>query len=454
MRNLFLDNKLKNAKLVIWLIIVIPNIFSINLIAQIDSNTNFHFQQTFINQYHPDFSAVYSGKNSLKVNEENCLSMTATMFFGLKLFQNANLYYNAEIAGGSGFSKVQGIAGFTNNEVVRVGDVAPTFYTARFFLEYIINLDGQTTLKEDDFNQVQTSINEQWLIFRVGKFSILDYFDDNKYSHDGRSQFMDWALVSNGAWDYSADTRGYTNGILTEYINPNFSLRFAISMVPNEANGRIELFNREFMKENVVLDNNALTLEIEKPLSIFGKDGKLKFIVYKNSSHGYKYQDAINTNTYSPDSLSLLRRNGTTKYGICLNFEQDINDNAGVFLRVGWNDGGSETWMFTEIDRSLSFGSVVKGKFWKREKDEAGLALCFNGLSETHKSFLKNGGYGFIIGDGNLNYGIESIIETYYKINITKNLNFSLGYQFISNPAYNKDRGPVNCYSIRSQIKI
>lgn len=411
----------------------------------------FHFQQTFVEQYHPAFPAHYSGINSLSSASENALSLTATLFAGLRLWNWAEIYFDPEVSGGSGLSKVQGIAGFPNNEVVRVGNVAPTFYPARLFIQSTINLGTATDAVEDDLNQIAGKVSPQRVVFRFGKFCALDYFDDNCCSHDGRSQFMNWALVSNGAWDYPADTRGYTIGLMGEYFDPAFNVRLMAAMVPTTPNGQDY--------DPKILANHGLVGEVAKPYSLFGKEGKARLLLYYNQERSARYQDAIKNNDLNltsndnADSLG-LRRDGTAKYGIGINLEQKLNNNIGFFLRAGWNDGQTETWMFTEIDRSLSFGSIVKGAYWKRANDELGLAFCFNGLSDEHRDFLARGGYGFIIGDGRLNYGIESHFEAYYKLSIVDFLQLSFFYQFVDNPAYNKDRGPVSIFSLRTHIEF
>lgn len=447
-------NKLIYIRVIIFFIIItisnsvfLSNVYSENSDTENENNKqndswcDIHFQQTFVNQYHPAFEADYTGRNSLLNNEENCLSLTTTLFMNFKLWKNTKIYFNPEVSGGSGFSKVQGIAGFPNNEIVRVGNVAPTAYLAKIYLEHEFKLNNQ-----DKINGNKESVSDaSSVILRIGKFSSLDYFDNNKYSHDGRSQFMNWGLVSNGSWDYSADTRGYTLGLMTEYINPVLSARFMLSMVPNMPNG-------PDFDENVS-NNHSIVVELEKPYTIFGKSGKARLLVFINSEKSGIYSEAISKNDLNIDS-SGLRKDGTSKYGICLNFEQDINENIGVFLRAGINDGKTESWMFTEIDQSLSGGTLIDGKFWKRQNDKIGLAFSFNGLSEEHKEFLKKGGYGFIIGDGKLHYGIETNLEVFYKIYLTNFIQVSCFYQFVNNPAYNKDRGQVNIYSIRTHIEF
>ncbi len=442
------------------IIIILLFFYSYNLKANTSGNTqdtiisnelsqkpfyNLHFQQTFVYQFHPEFYAKYSGNNSLNNRQDDAFSLTTTLFFGTHLWRNCELYINPEVSGGTGLSKVQGIAGFPNNEVVRVGTVAPTLYPARLMIQQTINFDEETESIEDDANQLNSTISPKRLVLMFGKFSVLDYFDVNNYSHDGRKQFMNWALVSNGSWDYPADTRGYTIGLMAEYYHPEFVIRFAAAMVPTTVNGPI--FDTKINKAN------GLVIEAEKPYSIFDRQGKMRLLLFRNTANCGSYNQAIDDQQLNPD-IGKTRSYGKTKYGFALNIEQDISPTIGVFARGSWNDGHTETWMFTEIDRSLCLGGIFNGGIWYRKEDEIGIAALFNGLSDEHKNYLKAGGYGFIIGDGNLNYGIESIIETYYKLYVIKPLLFSFFYQFVNNPAYNQDRGPVHIFSLRTHIEF
>jgi len=421
-----------------------------------DSSTRFfswslHFQQTIVEQYYPSFTASYSGANSFSDAGGNALSLTTTLFSGLRLRNIAELYFDPEISGGSGLSKVQGIAGFPNNEVVRIGTVAPSCYIARLFVQRTFNFGKSSTSVDDDVNQLSDVVSDNRLVFRIGKFSALDYFDNNSHSHDGRMQFMDWALVSNGAWDYPADTHGYTIGFTAEYLNASFSARFLAAMVSTKANG--EVFDQD------ILANNGLAAEVDKPYLLFGQAGKARLLLYLNRENSVTYQDAFDagdlnlSGNATADSLG-LRHSGTAKYGAGVNIEQAITGNTGVFFRAGWNDGRSESWMYTEIDQTISAGILAKGAYWKRGDDAAGVALVCSGLSDDHRRFLQAGGYGFILGDGALNYGPESVLEAYYSLSITKFLQCSVFYQFVNNPGYNRDRGPVNIGSIRAHIEL
>jgi high affinity Mn2+ porin len=407
---------------------------------------NIHFQQTFVFQDHAYFFAKYSGNNSFINYHESAVSLTTTFFAGFRICDGLDFYLDPEVSGGAGLSHVQGIAGFPNNEVTRVGSVAPTFYLARGYLHETINFGVKTDTIMEEANQLREFVSPTRLNFVFGKYSLPDFFDDNDYSHDGRSQFMDWSLVLAGSWDYAADLRGYNIAFLTEFIKPEYSLRLALAMVVTDPNGAI--FDRN------IYQNHSFVFEFEKPYELFNKKGNTKLLLFMNSTHSANYREAINKNIYYYDSLSMIRRDGTKKYGISINFGQSICENIGLFLRAGWNDGKTETFMFTDIDKTLSFGTEVNGKIWNREQDKFGLALCFNDISPDFIEYLQKGGNSMIIGDGNLNHGIEQILETYYKFTLTDNISLSAFYQFINNPGYNKDRGPINVYSLRTHIEF
>lgn len=417
---------------------------------------NFHFQTTLITQYHPAFQANYSGINSLNPNHENATSITATAFFGIRLWKNAELYIDPELSGGNGFSKTTGVAGFTNGEVYRVSDPSPKIYLARLYVKQVFPLQdhGKSTVQDaaysnNDANQLATLYPRSYIAVSAGRFSIMDHFDDNTYSHDPRSQFYNWALMGNAAWDYPANTRGYTNGFTLELVKPRWSLRLGSVMVPTEANGAI-------MDTKIFLSNSE-ALEYEQQYSLGNQQGKIRLIGFFTSARMGNYREAIQWGKLhdTVPNLILQRAYGRTKYGAGINVEHHFTEALGAFFRASWNDGHNETWAFTEIDRHVSMGLSLDGKNWKRNGDIMGIAVVINGLSKDHRDFLAAGGSGFIIGDGKLNYGSEFIAECYYSCCIKKlKLWVSPDYQFIINPAYNKDRGPVHVAGLRMHFAL
>ena len=411
---------------------------------------NTHFQLTVIDQSHPAFSAAYSGQNSLSPNQEEALSTTTTLYVGRKLWKGASVYFNPEIAGGSGLSEARGVAGFTNGETFRIGDPAPTLYMARLFLRQYIDLSDGKKLVRSDNNQLKEYVPDRRIVITAGKFALSDVFDNNSYSHDPRAQFINWALMSNGAWDYPANTRGYTDAVALEYITPSWELRIAGALEPTYANGPD--FDYNYLKAN------GTTFELVKNTVFNQHKGAVRLLLYRNVSKAPAYRDVINSYLNKSD-MSLDVINGTkyggVKYGWGLNAEQEITDNLGAFARVGWNDGKTATWAFTEIDQTISAGVCYAGKQWGRPDDALGIAGVINGISADHRDFLSLGGYGFMVGDGKLtNYQTERIGELYYNAQINKNLFLTVDYQFVANPGYNADRGPVNVFAIRAHVEF
>lgn len=409
-------------------------------------NTNFHFQLTTVTQGHPSFSAPYVGPNSVVQDEPEATTLTATIFWGIQLGKLGEFYLNPEIAGGSGISSAKGIAGFTNGEAFRVGNPAPSMYMARMYFSHTFNLGGEEQDLSLGANQVIKTRSSRYVQLVFGKFSIADFFDKNSYSHDPRSQFMNWSLMSNGAWDYPANVRGYTWGVMAEYGNPNWAARIASTMVPQEANGDV--------MDTRISEARSTTLELEKRYMVASRPGTLRLLGFYTQAHMGNYQIALAQNPTAPDITS-TRMYGRYKYGVGLNVEQQVGENYGMFARASWNDGQNETWAFTEIDQSASIGIVNTAGLIRKASDEFGLGLVVNGISADHRAYLKSGGYGFMIGDGKLNYAPEMIFEVNYKVNLFyQGFWITPDYQFVLNPAYNADRGPIHLFAIRVHIEL
>ena len=422
-----------------------------NVIAQdADSSLNekisFHAQATIITQFKPGFKAKYTGTNSLLPTAEQQTSITSTIFASAGLWKGATLSFNPEISGGAGLSSVYGVADATNGETFRVGSTEPKVYLARLFLRQVFALNNKTVQQATGINQLAGKIPANYIAVTAGKVSIADYFDNNTYSHDPRSQFICWSLMGNGAWDYPANTRGYTPSIIIEYITPKHELRYGVSLVPEQANGNDMDYN--------VKKANSSTLEYTQRFSIKGKPGAVRLLGYFTTTHMGNYNKSIKDDPTTPDVIS-TRQYGRTKYGFGINAEQSITKDAGIFFRTSWNDGKNETWAFTEIDHSISAGLSTNGNKWKRPNDNMGVAYVVSGISAPHRNYLQSGGKGFMLGDGQLNYGLEQLAELYYSAELKKNSLFLSGfYQFLVNPGYNKDRGPVNVFSIRVHVVI
>lgn len=409
-------------------------------------NFNFHFQETTITQNKPSFSAPYSGMNSLSTAGETQTSITSTLFGSARLWKGADIVFNPELSGGSGLSRTTGIAAFPNGETFRVGTTAPAIYIARLYVRQLFEWGKEKDTLTDDQNQLSGLRSKRYFSITVGKFGMSDFFDNNEFSHDPRTQFMNWALMDNGAWDYPANTRGYVLGLYTELAQPNWALRFAFSMVTTTPNGSVW--------DAKLQHANTQTIEYERHYKVAGQNGNLRLLGYLNNGKFGNYNQAISQNPKAPN-VDSTQAYGRHKFGFGVSADQYLTKDLGVFARASYNDGHTETWFFTEIDQSISLGAVLKGSSWKRPDDEIGLAFIGDGLSSEHRNYLADGGYGFIIGDGKLNYSPEMVAELYYKINaFQKKFWLTPDYQFILHPAYNADRGPVNVFSIRVHLEF
>jgi len=414
-----------------------------------------HFQLTVIQQFHGNHHFPYSGPSSLDSSSEQPVSLTSTLFLGRRLWKNASVFFNPELIAGNGFSGSKGFAGFPNGEIYRVGNPIPTPFIARLYLQQVFTLGGTTYEQQgDDVNQMEGKIATSRLVFNIGKFCLADFFDDNNYDHDARNQFLNWSLMANGAWDFAADTRGYTSGIEAELVKPKYTIKFAFTEMPKQANGPV--------METDLLKSNALALEFGASYKIVALPGKIKITGFRNTTKAPKYTDATlafleGDSSYVPVLAGTApgKMFGGVKYGYGINIEQPITATVGAFLRYGWNDGKTASWAFTDIDQNIQLGGSFSGKIWKRPFDEFGIAIASNGISKEHQDYLKAGGYTFIIGDSHLNYGREQIFETYYRAKLNQFIYLSGDFQLILNPGYNKDRkGPISIPAIRLHIEI
>ena len=413
------------------------------------SDWSFHFQATTIDQVHPDFHSPYEGGNSLKAHENDKISITSTIYVGWRLWKGGELYIDPEIAGGAGLSGASGVAGALNGETYRIGSTAPELAIpfARIYLQENIPLTDEMVAIPETPNQMGELQPAKRITITLGKYSVTDQFDANSVSHDPRSQFFNWSLMSAGAWDYPADTKGYTIGVTVEYITPTFSMRVASDMVAKVANEL--LFDPNFSKAN------SETFELEIPHSILPNPGTIRVLGFYTTAHMGNYRLALDQAPKDsiPDIIS-TREYGRSKYGFELNIDQHLTKDFSGFLRVSWNDGKNETWMFTEIDRSFALGCALDGPFRKPGDDIIRGAIVINGISDDHHNYLKAGGKGFILGDGKLNYALEMIFEAQYLTHITNYFALSADYQFVMNPGYNKDRGPVHVFGLRGHVEL
>lgn len=432
------------------------DLFSQQVIPDSNAHWSVHFQMTVIDQIHTAFHAAYSGDNSFADTvEAGAVSVTSTLFIGRKLWKGAAFYFDPELSGGRGLSSALGIAGALNGETYRIGDASPVVSIARAYIQQMIPLGHSDSVSIDNGkNQVGMSVPASRLVITAGKFSMSDFYDNNSYSHDPRTQFLNWALMSNGAWDYPANTKGYTVGLVAELTRPHWSLRLSSVEVPVIAN--------HSEMEYVFGKAHSETAECQQNITLGKQPGVIRLLVSYTASRAPSYQQGLAALEDGDTTLLQVisgNAKGTTyggkKTGIGLNVEQQITDDIGVFARAGFNDGKHVSWAFTEIDQTFHAGLNFKGTQWKRKEDVAGIAGVINGISADHRAFLKAGGYGFIIGDGGLNYGNEAILEAYYNAKLFDHVWLSLDYEFVHNPGYNKDRsGPIHIFGVRGHVEF
>ena len=403
-----------------------------------------HYQFTGITQYHPSFHALYSGQHSLSPDEESATAFVTTLYADLRLWPGGELLFDPEMSGGSGLSRTLGVAAFPNGIVYRVGDAAPAIYDARLAISQTFGLGGGKLTNEGGPNELQGTRDKNVLAITVGRLTVTDVFDANRYSQDATNDFLNWALFASGAWDYPADTRGYTWGVLADLAYEWWSARAGIALEPYYA-------NLQTMDWRVDKSRGQMA-EYEARYSIGPMAGASSILLFLNTARMGSYEEVLANPAAYQNDVANTRADGRTKYGFALSVEQQITKALGAFMRLSWNDGHNESWAFTEIDQSLAIGAVQQGKLWGRPADEAGAAIVVSGLSPWHERYLERGGYGFIIGDGMLRYGPETIADFYYRVQLSTYLSVSAFYQPIINPAYNQDRGPVHVLSGRLRV--
>ncbi len=407
-----------------------------------DQDKDAKFQATYVWQRKPPFGAAYSGPHSLSTEREKSYSFTATAALGIRPWTGGELYFDPEVAQGVPLSGLTGLGGFTNGEIARTSGSTPVLYRARLFVRQTWGQGGGQERQESDANQLAGKIDRRRLVLTVGNLSALDIFDDNTFSHDPRTQFLNWSIMTHGAYDYAADARGYSWGLALEYFYDDWALRAGRFMMPKESNG-LALNPRIF-------DSFGDQIEFEHSHEIFGRSGRLRLLYYRNQANMGGYRDSVEAAGASgttPDLATTRRKR--VKYGFGVNLEQNLSAAVGLFSRASWNDGEAEEFAFTEIDRSVSAGISIKGSGWGRSADAIGLAFARNGLSAAHRDYLAAGGLGFFLGDGALRYRPEDIVESYYSLSVAKETWVSADIQRIFNPGYNADRGPVTVVSAR-----
>jgi high affinity Mn2+ porin len=400
---------------------------------------NWHAQITDIVQYHPGFPADYSGPNSLDSASEVKETVSLDLYAGARLWHGAEAHVDGLMWQGFGFSQTLGVEGFPNGEAFRLGTDVPNVNLARVFIRQTIGLGGEQETVEDGPLQLAGRQDVSRVTLTLGKMSAKDIFDNNAYANDPRTQFMNWALMANEAWDFPADSLGYETGLALELNQPHWTARYGFFQMPRTSNGTAQ--------DTHYLVAWGMVSEFERRYTINGHPGAVRFLAFLNSADMGSYQDAINSPMRPADIQA--SRAYRLKYGFGFNAEQEIIKNVGAFARLGWSDGDSEAWTFADVDRTATLGLSIKGEFWHRPNDTFGLAGVLNGISRVHQQFLEAAGTGILAGDGNLSYSLEKVMETYYDFEIWKSVHGAFDYQFVTDPAYNRARGPVSVLGAR-----
>jgi high affinity Mn2+ porin len=409
---------------------------------------SFHGQATFTYQGYGSFRSPYAGQNSLSGTGQSRETFDTTLFAGLKLWQGAEFWANPEIDQGFGLADTHGAAGFFSGESYKLGADYAYARIQRAFLRQTINLGGETEKVDDDINQFAGSHSTDRVVLTVGRFGVNDIFDTNKYANNPKTDFLNWTMINAGTLDYAGDAWGYTYGAAAEWYQGHWTFRagiFDLSATPAGGNSPLAYGLDPTFQQFQML------AEIEERHELWGQPGKIKITGFLSRGSAGQFSDAIALAqaTGLPADITAVR-SYTSRPGVSINLEQQVTDALGVFARAGWADGNVEPWDFTDVDRTVEAGVAVSGKLWGRPDDTIGVAGVVNGISSEHVAFLNAGGIGILVGDGQLpNSGLEKIFETYYSYALTASSRLSLDYQFVSNPAYNADRGPVNVVAAR-----
>ena len=409
-------------------------------------------QANIIFQGNLPFHSPYVGTNSFRGASEYKTSLLGTLYTALRptrsIRYNTDLILDLESSGGRGLSQALGLAGFTNLDVVRNPTLGTAPYLARYEIHQVIGLTNETTPQEPGFFALAPSVPVRRIEIRIGKMTLPDFYDFNNIGSDSHLQFMNWTVDNNGAWDYAADTRGYTVGGMVEYDDRAWRLRYGLFAMPTVANG----IDMDWAFSRAHAQNGEFEL---RHSFIPKRKGTERLLFYANRAHMGTYREAVNAfmaGTDKTPNIFLHEHFSALKYGFGYNAEQELTENLRVFGRFGWNEGQHESYAYTEVDQTVEAGADYAGNRWHRPADKIALAVVSNAIKRDHQNYLKLGGLGFLLGDGNLNYGRENIVESYYNWHAWRGLFYAVDVQHINNPGYNRDRGPVWVGSVRAHV--
>jgi high affinity Mn2+ porin len=415
-------------------------------------------QANIIFQAHGPFHSPYEGTNSLLSRGEYKTSLLGTAYLAYQLNPNPKYATDGildfEIADGRGISEALGLAGMTNLDVVRNPNLGKPPYLARYELHQVIGLSDKMVESERGPFSLATQLPERRIELHAGRMGLPDYLDINSIGSDSHLQFMNWTVDNDGAWDYAANTRGYTDAVVAEYVDRAFTARYALGLMPTVANGEdLQYELRRANGQNVELEMRNGPASFVPALA--KRKGAVRLLGYVNHANmgDYRQQNIKFLEGLTPTpEITAHPLQSTVKYGVGLNVEQEVSENARVFGRFGWNEGQHESFAYTEVDQTFELGADYAGKQWGRPNDKVGLAFISNAIKRDHQAYLKMGGLGFLLGDGNLNYAREDILESYYNVHTWRGVYYALDMQYIDHPGYNQDRGPVLVESVRMHV--
>jgi high affinity Mn2+ porin len=406
-------------------------------------------QANFIFQTHPPFHAPYTGTHSLSPNYEKATSRVMTLYTGVRINNSTEILVDIEEAGGAALTQGFGLAGNTDLDIVRNPSLSKAPYLGRGMVHKVFALSKDKIENQRSFLSLFEELPRRRLEIRFGKFSMPDFFDLNSVGSDTHLQFINWTTDNNGAYDYAADTRGYTVGVTADYEDRNWGFRFAEALMPKVANG-IDLVWKPWQA-------HAENFEYELRRSLIPKkSGVIRLLAYTNYANMGIYRDQIalaEQNHVAPDNTD-HPWHITRKYGFGVNVEQNLTRYLTAFTRFGWDNGKTESFAYTEVDQTFAGGLGVQGAWWHRKQDRAGFAFVSNAIKKDHQIYLADGGLGFLLGDGALNYGRENILESYYTVHVWRGIYLAPGLQHIVDPGYNRDRGPVLVPSFRAHVEF
>jgi len=406
-------------------------------------------QANFVFQTHPDFHAPYSGEHSLSSRYEKATSRLMTLYTGVRLNNSTEFLVDIEEAGGAALSQGFGLAGNADLDIVRNPSLSKAPYLGRGEFHKVFALSDDKIENQRNMFSLFEELPRRRLELRFGKFSMPDFFDVNSVGSDTHFQFLNWTTDNNGAWDYAADTRGYTVALTADFEDRNWGFRFGEGLMPKVANG-IDLVWKPWQV-------HAENYEFEwRHGMIPKKSGAIRLLAYTNFANMGIYRDQVVKAAEAATTPDVTNHpwHITMKYGFGVNLEQNLSHYLTAFARFGWNDGRTESFAYTEVEQTFAEGLGANGAWWHRKQDRAGVALVSNAIKKDHQNYLNAGGLGFLLGDGHLNYGRENILETYYTVHIWRGIYLAPGLQHIVNPGYNRDRGPVIVPSFRAHVEF